>query len=279
MKKTLFTLLAFSILFTVNAQIKIPPMSPSATISQNLGLANVSINYSRPAMKGRAIFGNLVPFDKVWRTGANKITSITFDAPIKINGAELKAGSYGIYTVPGKESWKIIINRDADQWGAYEYDKLQDVISFEVQPLELDYLQEYLTIEFTEFTPTKAYVMISWEKTGVKFPIEHDVKSQIMSEISEKTSAGNATTETLFTSADYYFQNDYDLPQALAWANKVIEKEQEYWTYQLVARIAAKMNNCAVALPNAEKSMKLAKEAGDDAYVKLNEYVFAICGK
>lgn len=254
-------------------------MSPSAIISQDLGLAHVTVNYSRPAMKGRAIFGNLVPFQKVWRTGANKITSITFDAPIKINGAELKTGSYGIYTIPGKESWKVIINRDADQWGAYEYDKSKDVISFDVQPLELNYLQEYLTIEFTEFTPTKAYVMISWEKTGVKFLIEHDVKSQIMSEISAETAKVEVTTETLFTSADYYFQNDYNLPQALAWATQVIAKEQEYWTYQLVARIAAKMNNCAVALSNAEKSMVLAKEAGDEAYIKLNEYVFALCGK
>jgi len=254
-------------------------MSPSAIISQDLGLAHVTVNYSRPAMKGRAIFGNLVPFQKVWRTGANKITSITFDAPIKINGAELKTGSYGIYTIPGKESWKVIINRDADQWGAYEYDKSKDVISFDVQPLELNYLQEYLTIEFTEFTPTKAYVMISWEKTGVKFSIEHDVKSHIMSEILAETAKVEVTTETLFTSADYYFQNDYNLPQALTWATQVIAKEQEYWTYQLVARIAAKMNNCAVALPNAEKSMVLAKEAGDEAYIKLNEYVFALCGK
>jgi hypothetical protein len=108
MKYALLTLFNFSTLFTVNAQIEIPVTSPSVTISQGLGLTNVSISYSRPAMKGRAIFGNLVPYDKIWRTGANKITSITFDAPIKINGAELKAGSYGIYTVPGKEPWKII---------------------------------------------------------------------------------------------------------------------------------------------------------------------------
>jgi hypothetical protein len=113
----------------------------------------------------------------------------------------------------------------------------------------------------------------------VKFLIEHDVKSQIMSEISAETAKVEVTTETLFTSADYYFQNDYNLPQALAWATQVIAKEQEYWTYQLVARIAAKMNNCAVALSNAEKSMVLAKEAGDEAYIKLNEYVFALCGK
>lgn len=109
--------------------------------------------------------------------------------------------------------------------------------------------------------------MISWEKMGVKFPIEHDVKSQILKEILEKTSA------------DYYFQSDYNLPQALTWVQQVVEKEQEYWTYQLVAHITTKMNNCAVALPNAEKSMKLVKEAGDSAYIKLNEYVFALYGK
>lgn len=271
----------FFILFlgVANAQINIPAASPTAAITQDVGLAEVTIKYSRPAVRGRLIFGNLVPYGKVWRTGANQITSITFDKPIKINGAELKAGSYGIYTVPGLDSWEIIINRDAEQWGAYAYDKLKDVISFKVQPMQLDHMVEHLTIEFTEFTPTSAFVEIAWETTAVKFPIEHDVKNQIMAEIADKTSKADVTTETLFTAADYYYQNDYNLTQALAWAQKVIEKDKQYWTYQLVARVAAKMSNCAVALPNAEASMKLAKEAGDDAYVKLNENVFALCGK
>lgn len=276
-------IITFAVIFlttiTVNAQIKTPSASPSATISQSVGLAKVTIDYSRPSAKGRRIFGDLVPFGKVWRTGANKITTIKFDDEILINGAPMKAGSYGLYTVPGRGEWKIILNRDDKQWGAYDYDEKKDVISFMVQPLKLDYYQEQMEIEFDEFTPNSAFVFIKWEDTGVRFKLEQNVDAKIMAEIKEKTSKPDATTDTYFTAADYYYQKGINLDQAMTWANKVLEKEKEYWTYQLVARIAAKQGNCLVAIPNAEKSMELAKKAGDDAYIKLNELVFYQCKK
>lgn len=276
-------IITFAIIFlttlTVNSQIKTPAASPSATVSQSVGLAKVTIDYSRPSAKGRRIFGDLVPFGKVWRTGANKITTIKFDDEILINGAPMKAGSYGLYTVPGRSEWKIILNRDDKQWGAYDYDEKKDVISFMVQPLKLDYYQEQMEIEFDEFTPNSAFVFIKWEDTGVRFKLEQNVDAKIMAEIKEKTSKPDATIDTYFTAADYYYQKGINLDQALTWANKVLEKEKEYWTYQLVARIAAKQGNCLVALPNAEKSMELAKKAGDDAYIKLNELVFYQCKK
>lgn len=276
-------IITFAVIFlttiTVNAQIKTPSASPSATISQSVGLAKVTIDYSRPSAKGRRIFGDLVPFGKIWRTGANKITTIKFDDEILINGATMKAGSYGLYTVPGRGEWKIILNRDDKQWGAYDYDEKKDVISFMVQPLKLDYYQEQMEIEFDEFTPNSAFVFIKWEDTGVRFKLEQNVDAKIMAEIKEKTSKPDATTDTYFTAADYYYQKGINLDQAMTWANKVLEKEKEYWTYQLVARIAAKQGNCLVALPNAEKSMELAKKAGDDAYIKLNELVFYQCKK
>lgn len=279
MKKIITFAVIFLTTLTVNSQIKTPSASPSATISQSVGLSKVTIDYSRPSAKGRRIFGDLVPFGKVWRTGANKITTIKFDDEIMINGAPMKAGSYGLYTVPGRGEWKIILNRDDKQWGAYEYDEKKDVISFMVQPLKLDYYQEQMEIEFDEFTPNSAFVFIKWEDTGVRFKLEQNVDAKIMAEIKEKTSKPDATTDTFFTAADYYYQKGINLDQAMTWANKVLEKEKEYWTYQLVARIAAKQGNCLVALPNAEKSMELAKKAGDDAYIKLNELVFYQCKK
>lgn len=279
MKKIITFAVIFLTTLTVNSQIKTPSASPSATISQSVGLSKVTIDYSRPSAKGRRIFGDLVPFGKVWRTGANKITTIKFDDEVIINGAPMKAGSYGLYTVPGRGEWKIILNRDDKQWGAYEYDEKKDVISFMVQPLKLDYYQEQMEIEFDEFTPNSAFVFIKWEDTGVRFKLEQNVDAKIMAEIKEKTSKPDATTDTFFTAADYYYQKGINLDQAMTWANKVLEKEKEYWTYQLVARIAAKQGNCLVALPNAEKSMELAKKAGDDAYIKLNELVFYQCKK
>jgi hypothetical protein len=127
--------------------------------------------------------------------------------------------------------------------------------------------------------PTTTYLAIKWESTEVRFKIEQKVEDKIMAEIAEKTSKPDATSDTYFSAADYYYQKGIKLDEALVWATKVLEKEKEYWNYQLVARIAAKQNNCAVALPNAEKSMELAKKAGDDAYIKLNQAVFAQCKK
>ena len=276
-KNLLFIILASSTSF---AQISTPAASPSTTLSQTLGLTKITLDYSRPSVKGRKIFGDLVPYGKVWRTGANKITSIKFDDEVYVHGAVMKAGSYGLYSIPGKSEWTIIFNRDDKQWGSYGYDINKDVIRFNVQPMQPQEFTEQMTIDFVEFTPTSTYVSIKWESTEVRFKIEQrGIDEKIMAEIAEKTAKPDATTDTYFSAADFYYQKGVKLDQALAWANKVIEKDKEYWTYQLVARIAAKQNNCAVAIPNAEKSMELAKKAGDDAYIKLNQAVLSQCKK
>lgn len=274
-----FIIILTFVAFKSFAQINTPAASPSAVISQTLGLTKITVDYSRPSVKGRKIFGDLVPYAKVWRTGANKITSIKFDDDVLVNGAMMKAGSYGLYTIPGKNEWTIIFNRDDKQWGAYGYDITKDVIRFNVQPIQPQYFVEQMVIEFEEFTPTTTYLAIKWESTEVRFKIEQKVEDKIMAEIAEKTAKADATSDTYFSAADYYYQKGIKLDEALVWATKVLEKEKEYWNYQLVARIAAKQNNCAVALPNAEKSMELAKKAGDDAYIKLNQAVFAQCKK
>jgi Protein of unknown function (DUF2911) len=274
----LIIILAF-LSFKSLAQINTPAASPSTTILQSLGLTKITVDYSRPSVKGRKIFGDLVPYAKVWRTGANKITSIKFDDEVYVNGAVMKAGSYGLYTIPGKSEWTIIFNRDDKQWGAYGYDIKKDIIRFNVQPIQPQEFTEQLTIDFVEFTPTSTYLSIKWESTEVRFKIEQKVEEKIMAEIAEKTAKPDATSDTYFAAADYYYQKGIKLDEALGWATKVLEKEKEYWTYQLVARIAAKQNNCAIALPSAEKSMELAKKAGDDAYIKLNQAVFSQCKK
>jgi Protein of unknown function (DUF2911) len=273
-------LFVFFISLTSFAQINTPAASPSTVLSQTLGLTKITIDYSRPSVKGRKVFGDLVPYGKVWRTGANKITSIKFDDEVYVNGAAMKAGSYGLYTIPGKGEWTIILNRDDKQWGAYDYDIKKDIIRFNVQPIQPEQFTEQMSIDFVEFTPTSAYLSIKWESTEVRFKIEQrGIDEKIMAEIAEKTAKPDATTDTYFSAADFYYQKGVKLDQALEWANKVVEKSKEYWTYQLVARIAAKQNNCAVAIPNAEKSMELAKKAGDDAYIKLNQAVLSQCKK
>ncbi|GAB3520750.1 DUF2911 domain-containing protein [Emticicia fontis] len=261
------------------AQINTPAASPSATVTQGIGLTKITIDYSRPSVKGRKIFGDLVPFGKIWRTGANKITSIKFDDDVVINGTPVKAGSYGLYTIPTATEWTVILNTDDKQWGSYGYDDKKDVYRFKVKPMKTKAFVEQMEIDIEGINPTTSDIAIKWENTEAKFRVEQPVDAKIMAEIEEKTSKADATIDTYFAAADYYYQKGIHLDKALVWANKVIEQNKEYWAYQLVARVAAKQGNCAVALPNAEKSMELAKKAGDDAYIKLNQIVFAQCKK
>lgn len=259
------------------AQIQTPAASPTATVSQKVGLCKVTVEYSRPSVKGRKIFGDVVPFDKVWRTGANKITTIAFDKDVIINGETVKAGSYGWYSIPGKTTWTIALNSDDKQWGAYAYDQKKDVLRIPVR-VEKNPMTEQLSISIQSLSPTTAHVILAWEKTAVRFRLEHNPQDQIMAEIKEKTAKADATTDTYFDAADYYYERGIDLEKALAWADKVVEKDKQYWTYQLRARILAKMGNCERAVADAKVSMEMAKKEGDDSYVKRNEQLIKQCG-
>ncbi len=263
--------------FGLFAQINTPASSPTAMVSQKVGLTKVTVEYSRPSVKGRKIFGDLVPFDKVWRTGANKITTIKFDDDVMINGQKVAAGSYGWYTIPGKSEWTIILNSDDKQWGAYAYDEKKDVSRFKVTPYKTA-KAENMAIALEQTSPNNLEVILSWDKTAVKFAVSHDAHDQIMAEIKDKTSKPDCKTDTYFDAADYYYEKNIDLNQALAWAEKVVETDKEYWTYQLRARILAKQGNCERAVADAKISLEMAKKAGDDSYVKKNEAILKQCG-
>lgn len=279
MKKILTFVLLFVASNGLFAQINTPNASPATTIVQELGLTKITLNYSRPSVKGRKIFGSLVPYGSVWRTGANQITAVKFDNDVKVEGKMLKAGSYGLYTIPGQKTWKIIFNSDDKQWGAYAYDASKDVMSFEVPAINLPSLVENMSISFVDFTPTSTYIQIAWEKSAVKFKVEQEVHDQIMASIKEQAYKADASEDVLFAAADYYYEHNANLDQALVWAQKVLDKDQKYWTYQLVARIAAKAGKCEIAVPNAEKSLKLATDEKDDAYVLKNKAVLEKCNK
>jgi Protein of unknown function (DUF2911) len=276
-KKVLIACLIAS--FSSLAQISTPAPSPSTVISQKVGLADVTISYSRPSVKGRKIFGENVPFGSVWRTGANQVTTIKFDDEVLLNGTKISAGSYALLTIPNEKEWTLILNKDDKQWGSTGYKAELDVLRLNLKAETLPSSIENFTIAFADFTPTTTNIVIAWEKTAVKFKIEHPVEARIMAEIAAKTADVNANTDTFFDAADFYYERNYDLPKAYQWATKVVDAQKEYWTYQLKARIAAKMGNCKAAIEDAEKSMELAKKAGDIAYVKKNEKVFADCKK
>lgn len=278
MKKSILTLaLALSLGSFSYAQIQTPQPSPSASVSQVVGLAKVSVDYSRPSLKGRKMFGEQLPYGKVWRTGANQATKLTFSEDMLVNGQKVPAGSYGLFTIPNQNEWTIILSKDANTFGSFTYKPENDVLRFAVKPTKLTTPAEAFTIEFTDFTSTKAMLALRWENVEVKLPLENNPDEKIMAQIKEQTANPNAKSGVFFAAADYYYQNNRDLKQAYQWANKVIENQKEYWTYYLRGKIAAKMGDCKAAKADATAGLELAKKAGDDAYVTNHQRILAEC--
>lgn len=263
--------------FSAQAQIQTPQASPAATVSQSIGLGKATVEYSRPSLKGRKMFGGQVPYGKVWRTGANKVTNLILSEEMQINGQKVPAGTYGLFTIPTATDWTIILSKDANVWGAYTYKPENDLLRFSVKSQKLAKAQEHFTIEFTDFTPNEASVAISWENALVKFPIKNDVDAKIMAEIDQKMSAAEISPATYSAAANYYYDTNRDLNKAYEWASKVVEKDQKFWTYYLRGKIAAKIGQCDVAVADATKGLALAKEAGDDAYVLNHQKILNDC--
>jgi tetratricopeptide (TPR) repeat protein len=277
-----FVKILFFIGLTLNlqAQITSPQASPTATNSQAIGLATVSVEYSRPSLKGRKMMGStLIPYGQVWRTGANKVPNLKLTHDVTIEGNKVAAGTYGILTIPTDSNWTIILSKNEKQWGAYEYKQAEDLLRFTVKSAEMAQKMEHFTMEFTDFTPTSAKLAIRWEKTEVKFAIAHDPESAIMADIKTKMAATEIKGDTYYDAANYYFENGKDLNQALEWSNKLIETSKEYWTYYLRAKIAAKLGKCDIAVQDSNAGLELAKKEKDAAYITNFTNVLKSCGK
>ncbi len=261
------------------SQLSLPAASPSATIVQGVGLGEVRIDYSRPSLKGRKIFGSQIPYDAVWRTGANKVTNIVFSKDMDVNGNRVAAGKYALLTIPSTGEWTVILNKDADSWGAYTYNQANDVLRFKVKPQSLSKAEEHFTISFEDFTPTQAHVVIRWEKVQVGFLVKQDPDAEIMARISSLTSASEVNAGTYIGAANYYFDTNRELNKAFDWASKALESNQAFWVYALRAKIAAKTGKCDVAVQDAKAGLPEAKKANDMSYVLSLEKIIKDCGK
>lgn len=275
-KLVLLNALLLSVVSLTVAQIRLPATSPAATIAQGIGLAMVTVDYSRPALKGRVMFGDQIPYGKVWRTGANRSTKFTVSEPIMVNGTSLPAGSYGLFTIPGQSEWTIIFSKDAVGSGAFNYKPENDVMRFSVKP-EKTAPTEYFTVEFTDFTSTTANLTLRWENVQVKVPLKQDPDDRIMAQLKEELAKPEVKSGTYYVAADYYYETKRDLKQARAWADKVLETSKEYWTYYLRAKIAARQGDCKTAIADATAGLELARKENDDAYVKNHQRVLADC--
>lgn len=254
------------------AQLNTPAPSPFSTVSQVVGLTKVEIAYSRPAMRGRTIFGGLEPYGELWRTGANAATKISFDEPMSIEGKEIPAGEYSIFSIPGKDEWTIILNKDAKASEA-AYKESEDAARFTVKPQKTKMDYESFTIMFSDVKDNAAKINIIWENTLVPFTIsDPDVEEKVMAQIDQQIPTAGNNDNVYFAAASYYFENGKDLQKAAEWIDKAVEiNGEKFWVMHLQAKIHAKLDNKPKAIEAAQKSKELAEKAGNPDYVKLNE--------
>jgi hypothetical protein len=269
----IYVCLALLVHHSVMAQLSTPAPSPFSKIEQMIGLTNVTVAYSRPSMKDRNIMGDLVPYGKLWRTGANRATKISFSEPMSIGGNQLEAGDYALFTIPGKKEWTIIISNNADQNGSAEYDKREDAVRFSVQSQKTKATYETFTIMFSDLDNHSAMMNIIWENIKVQIPVEdYDLDDVVMAQISEEMPKAGDNDNMYYAAASYFFNNGKDLQQAATWIDKAAEiNEQKYWVLHLQAKIYASLNNSKKAREAAQKSMQLAEKAGNPDYIKLNK--------
>lgn len=256
---------------TLNAQIETPQPSPFSKVEQVVGLTDVSVEYSRPSMKGRKIFGNLVSHDKKWRTGANKNTIVTFGDDVTIDGKSLKAGSYALFTVPNKKSWDFIFYSDTNNWGTpRKWDDAKVALKTSAKPMKLPMKVETFTITFDDLTDKSAMIGLIWENVyvGVTFEVPTDTKA---SASIDKVMAGPSAND-YFNAAGFYRKSSKDLDKALIWINKAVElRPKAFWMVKEKSIIQAALGNKKEAIATAKASMALAEKAGNDNYVKMNK--------
>lgn len=274
MKQLILTICAAFIITAAGAQtLKTPAPSPTQTIKQDFGLSAVELSYSRPSMKGRKIFGDLVPFGSVWRTGANSATTLTFGDDVMINGKKIPAGKYGFLTIPGKDNWTLIITKQLDVTSPAAYKQENDVVRMEVKPETINYKIENLTLQFANVKDNSLNLELMWDNTYVALPISTDVESKVMAQIDQLFNKDN---RPYYNAAMYYMQNGKDLNQALAWFDKAAAAQPDaYWIHHQRANCLAKLGKKKEAREAAEKSMALAKTAKNEDYVKLNANLIA----
>lgn len=271
--RSIFTLLIIcaNVIF-VNAQLNLPNASPDQEFKQQIGFTEVQVKYSRPSARGRAIFGELVPFEEVWRTGAHDATTIWFSDSIKVNGVNIPSDTFSLFSIPGKNEWTIILNKVAEMHGTSDYAQDNDQLRFKVKAEKSPRFYETFTIEINDFTKDGAYVYLLWENTQVKFLIQSYADQKVMNEIAERINVKKEEKPSLYYQASlYYFNNSKDLNQAYEWVKIATAKSQDAAYLQLQAKIEASQGRIPDALATLSKSTELAKAKKLEPLIKANE--------
>lgn len=269
--------IALSISTAADAQIT-PQPSSSQTVTQGFGLGTITLNYSRPNVKNRQIFGYVEPYNKVWRTGANSATVITFSDDVTLEGNKVAAGEYGLFTIPGQDQWTIILSKKAKQWGAYTYNPADDYLRFNVKPVKLQQPVETFDLQFENMYPTTGELHLLWENTSLTIHLACDIDAKVMARID---SAMKTDKKPYYAAVIYYWNNNKDMNQALEWADQ-LEKipgmppmVAKLWK----ARVLLKKGDKTAAITTAKEGVKDATDAKSDEYIRLNTEVIADAGK
>lgn len=272
MQSKLITLLLLIGAFTMQAQIQTPQPSPSAKVHQTIGLTEVSVDYSRPAVRGRAIFGDLVPYGKIWRTGANMRTKFKTDSDLKIDGKELKKGTYAILTIPNKENWDIVFYTEYETGGApAELDDSKVALKVNAKVNAMEHPAENFTIAFGDLSDgVSGNMYIMWDKTIVWIKIETPTDEMAVASI-EKAMSGPSAND-YFSAASYYRSSGKDLNKALEWVTKAVEMNPNaFWMSRQKSLIQADLGDKNGAIASAKVSLAASEKAGNDDYIKMNK--------
>jgi hypothetical protein len=251
------------------AQVKMPAPSPTQTIIQDFGIGKIELKYSRPVTKGRTVFGDLVPYNKIWRTGANGATSLKFSEPVEINGKKIDTGSYVLYTIPGIDSWEIILNKGLTNWGVDGYKESEDVTRFKVNSMKMKTPVESLTMQFSDVKPETCELHIMWEKTAVTIPISTNFKDKVKMQLEDALQ--NGTKKPYWAAAQFYNEYEKNPAKALENCTKALdENPTAYWIWLYKAKIQQGMGDKEGAMASAKKSLELATQDKNDDYIKMN---------
>ncbi|MBD99527.1 MAG: dihydrolipoamide dehydrogenase [Verrucomicrobia bacterium] len=263
---SLFTFLSFG----MNAQ-ELPQPSPYSEVMQRVGLTDVTVKYSRPGVKDRIIFGDLEPFDQVWRTGANSSTKIEFSTTATIGGTKVEAGTYSIMSMPNEAgNWKVFINTDLGvQEGSY--DAAKNVAEIEVKAIKTDDKVETMSFWFANVKTGSADLMFAWENTMWSIPIEVNYKEMAVKNIEEAIADAKRAFRVYNSSARYNYDNDLDLNQALEWSKKSVEMDEQFWNVYTLSLIQNKLGMKKEALATAKRSLELSEKADYQPYIKMNK--------
>ena len=274
MRSIFFTILFLASYFNYS-QIKTPRVSPASAVEQMVGLTEIEVDYSRPSKRGRDIFGNVVPYGKIWRTGADNCTTISFSTDVVIDSQTIQSGKYSIFSIPSKESWDVILYSDTDLWGVprdWDKDKIVFKSTYKTNQLNVNSIDETFTISFSNITNNDADLTFSWDYVSVTVNIAVPTK-KIVSENIKEVMSGSPSSSDYYSAAVYYKQENINLDTALEWINKAIDLFENPRFYQLRQQslIMAANEKYSDAITVAEESLKLSIEADNMDYVKMNK--------